>query len=123
MGDKQLRVRTTTRSANIAADSTLSRDEWIKAIHLAMFEAQNSGESVKIAIPYSAIVDVDIASPAGLSETLEVKVLDTSLDASNADALAVDSFFFAYFANAHAAMGQVRLLFSYGTHQNVLTSD
>ncbi|KZV74732.1 glycosyltransferase family 1 protein [Peniophora sp. CONT] len=108
VGDKGLRVRTTTRSASISADSVVSRDEWVKAIHLAMFEAQNSGESVKIAIPYSAIVDVDIASPAGLSETLEVKVLDTSLDASNADALAVDSFFFAYFANAHAAMEQVR---------------
>ncbi|KAI0026331.1 hypothetical protein K488DRAFT_29636, partial [Vararia minispora EC-137] len=75
-GEKNLRVRTSGKVVLLCAESTHARDEWVKAIRKVVFKAQNMGDSVKIAIPYSTIIDVDMASPMDFTETIEVKVLD-----------------------------------------------
>ncbi|EPQ61096.1 UDP-Glycosyltransferase/glycogen phosphorylase [Gloeophyllum trabeum ATCC 11539] len=99
--DKEFRIRTNQKTVLLAADSPSSRDEWVKAVHKVMFKAQNSGDSVKIAIPYSAIVDVEKSSALDFSETIEVKVIDR-------DDSVVDSYFFAYFHDLDTALEQIR---------------
>ncbi|PCH33350.1 glycosyltransferase family 1 protein [Wolfiporia cocos MD-104 SS10] len=101
-GDKDIRLRTNQKTIRLSADSTASRDEWLKAIRKIMFKAQNMGDSVKIAIPYSAIVDVEKSSAMDFSETLEIKVVDKN------DGVSVDSYFFAYFRDLAAAQEQIR---------------
>ncbi|KAF9015467.1 hypothetical protein BDQ17DRAFT_1386196 [Cyathus striatus] len=75
-GEKEFRVRTHQKSVTLGADSVPSRDEWVKAIRKVIFKAQNMGDSVKIAIPYPAILDVERSSAMDFSETIEVKVVD-----------------------------------------------
>ena len=58
--------------------------------------------SLKIAIPYSLVVDVDKSSAMDFSETLEVKVIDKGSSYS------VDSYFFAYFQDLTLALEQIR---------------
>ncbi len=58
----------------------------------------------QIAIPYSAILDVDKSSAMDFSETIEIKVLDK--EASGL--LSVDSYFFAYFHDLPSALDQIR---------------
>jgi sterol 3beta-glucosyltransferase len=58
------------------------------------------GESVKIAIPYSVILDVDRSTAMDFSETIEVKVMDR-------DHFAMDSYFFAYFHSLPEALAQI----------------
>lgn len=60
------------------------------------------GESVKIAIPYSAILEVDRSTAMDFSDTIEVKVVD------NQDNCTVDSYFFAYFHNLPDVLEQIR---------------
>lgn len=60
------------------------------------------GDSVKIAIPYSAILDVEKSSAMDFSETIEVKVVDKE------EAFSVDSYFFAYFHDLPDALDQIR---------------
>lgn len=56
----------------------------------------------QIAIPYSAIVDVEKSSAMDFSETIEVKVVDKD------EQYSVDSYFFAYFHDLTAALEQIR---------------
>ncbi|EGO02719.1 glycosyltransferase family 1 protein [Serpula lacrymans var. lacrymans S7.3] len=99
-GEKDIRMRTTQRSLVLSADSVPSRDEWVKAIRKVMFKAQNMGDS--IAIPYSAVLDVEKSSAMDFSETIEVKVIDKE------DNISMDSYFFAYFHDLPAALEQIR---------------
>ncbi|OBZ79076.1 Sterol 3-beta-glucosyltransferase [Grifola frondosa] len=74
----------------------------VKAIRKVMLKTQNMGDSIKIRIPYSAVMDVEKSSAMDFSETIEVKVRDRSSD------LSLDSYFFAYFHDLAAALEQIR---------------
>ncbi|KAH9044774.1 hypothetical protein EDB85DRAFT_2070865 [Lactarius pseudohatsudake] len=100
--ERDIRLRTNTKTIYLCADSVPSRAEWVKAIRRVIFKAQNMGDTVKIAIPYSTIIDVDKSSAIDFRETIEVKVVDGSED------LAVDSYFFTYFHDISAALEQIR---------------
>ncbi|KAH9486672.1 Sterol 3-beta-glucosyltransferase [Psilocybe cubensis] len=102
VGEKGFRLRTNSRTIVLSADSVPSREEWVKAIRKVIFKAQNMGDSVKIAIPYSAILDVERSTAMDFSETIEVKVIDKE------DNFAIDSYFFAYFHNLPAGLEQIR---------------
>ncbi|KAF9519924.1 glycosyltransferase family 1 protein [Hydnum rufescens UP504] len=71
--DKGFKLRTNQKTISLSADSTASREEWVKTIRKIIFKAQNLGESVKIAIPYSLILDIDRSTAMDFSETIEVK--------------------------------------------------
>ncbi|KAH9937404.1 glycosyltransferase family 1 protein [Fomitopsis serialis] len=100
--EREIRLRTNQKTIRLSADSAPSRDEWIKAIRKVMFRAQNMGDSVKIAIPYSAIADVEKSSAIDFSETIEIKVMDKDHPSLT------DSYFFAYFRDLPAALEQIR---------------
>ncbi|KAG7099574.1 hypothetical protein E1B28_001404 [Marasmius oreades] len=104
VGEKGFRVRTHQKTVSLNADSVPSREEWVKAIRKVIFKAQNMGDSVKIAIPYSAILDVDKSEAMDFSETIEVKVYDKEAS----DHFSVDSYFFAYFHDISGSLEQIR---------------
>ncbi|KAG6891396.1 hypothetical protein C0992_007619 [Termitomyces sp. T32_za158] len=101
-GDRGFRIRTNQKTVILSADSVPSREEWVKAIRKVIFKAQNMGDCVKIAVPYSLIIDVDKSSAMDFSETIEVKVFDKNEDSS------VDSYFFAYFHDIPEALEHIR---------------
>ncbi|KAF7306570.1 Sterol 3-beta-glucosyltransferase [Mycena indigotica] len=102
VNDKDFRIRTNQKSIHLSAPSVPSREEWVKAIRKVIFKAQNMGDSVKIAIPYSIILDVDKSTAMDFSETIEVKVFDKD------EHFSVDSYFFAYFEDLSGALDQIR---------------
>ncbi|KEP53307.1 UDP-glucose:sterol glycosyltransferase [Rhizoctonia solani 123E] len=104
--EKGIRLRTNQKTITLQADSVPSRDEWVKAIRKVIFKAQNMGESVKIAIPYSVIDGVEKSSSMDFSETIEVKVIDKE------ENYALDSYFFAYFRDLPAALAQIQQVLS-----------
>lgn len=102
VNEKGIRLRTNQKTITLSTDSVPSREEWVKAIRRVIFKAQNMGDSVKIAIPYSAILDVEKSTAMDFSETIEVKVLDKEEHHS------IDSYFFAYFQELPEALDQIR---------------
>ncbi|KAG8748068.1 Sterol 3-beta-glucosyltransferase [Ceratobasidium sp. 414] len=100
--EKGIRLRTNQKTITLQADSVPSRDEWVKAIRRVIFKAQNMGESVKIAIPYSVIDGVEKSSAMDFSETIEIKVIDKE------EHFTLDSYFFAYFRDLPAALAQIK---------------
>lgn len=122
VGGKDFRLRTNQKTVILSADSVPSQEEWVKAIRKVIFKAQNMGDSVKvciflllltylikflrvkIAIPYSVVLDVERSSAMDFSETIEVKVVDKG----EQEHYSVDSYFFAYFHDLSAALEQIR---------------
>nr|GAT43674.1 UDP-glucose:sterol glycosyltransferase [Mycena chlorophos] len=102
VSDKDFRIRTNQKTIHLSAPSVPSREEWVKAIRKVIFKAQNMGDSVKIAIPYSIILDVDKSTAMDFSETIEVKVFDKE------EHFSIDSYFFAYFQDLPGALDQIR---------------
>ena len=100
--EKGIRLRTNQKTITLSADSVPSREEWLKAIRRVIFKAQNMGDSVKIAIPYAAVLDVEKSAAMDFSETIEVKVLEQEEQHS------IDSYFFAYFQDLPEALDQIR---------------
>jgi sterol 3beta-glucosyltransferase len=49
--EKDIRLRTNTKTIHLCADSVPSRAEWVKAIRRVIFKAQNMGDSVKVLSP------------------------------------------------------------------------
>ncbi|KAF8139999.1 glycosyltransferase family 1 protein [Boletus edulis] len=101
-GEKEIRLRTNQNCLLFAADSVPSREEWVKAIRKVIFKAQNMGDTVKIAIPYSVILDVEKSSAIEFSETIEIKVFDEE------EHYSIDSYFFAYFDDIQVALEHIR---------------
>ncbi|KAG8901744.1 Sterol 3-beta-glucosyltransferase [Tulasnella sp. 408] len=101
-GERDFKLRTNQKTLHLQADSIPSRDEWVKAIKKVIFKAQNHGDSVKISLPFSAIIDVEKSGAMDFSDTIEVKVVDKD------DNYAIDSYFFAYFHNLPAALIQIK---------------
>ncbi|KAG8220047.1 glycosyltransferase family 1 protein [Butyriboletus roseoflavus] len=101
-GEREIRLRTNQKSLLLAADSVPSREEWVKAIRKVIFKAQNMGDTVKIAIPYSVILEVDKSSAIEFSETIEIKVFDKEEHGL------IDSYFFAYFHDIQDALERIR---------------
>lgn len=99
VGEKEMLLRTNQKNVLLSADSVPSRDEWVKAVRKVMFKAQNMGDTVKIAIPYSVILDIEKSTAMDFSETIEVKVMDKESS---------DSYFFAYFHDIQAALDHIR---------------
>lgn len=102
-GEKEIRLRTNQKNVLMSADSVPSREEWVKAIRKVIFKAQNMGDTVKIAIPYSSVIDVEKSSAIDFSETIEVKVFD-----KDQEHYTVDSYFFAYFQDLPVALEHIR---------------
>lgn len=71
---------------------------------LGLPDISNANDCLKIAIPYSAILDVEKSSAMDFSETIEVKVYDKN----EGELFAMDSYFFAYFHDLSAALDQIR---------------
>lgn len=123
VGGKDFQLRTNQKTVILSADSVPSKEEWVKAIRKVIFKAQNMGDSVKvciflflltcpvkflrvlkIAIPYSVVLDVERSSAMDFSETIEVKVVDKG----EQEHYSVDSYFFAYFHDLSASLEQIR---------------
>lgn len=104
VGGKDFRLRTNQKTVILSADSVPSQEEWVKAIRKVIFKAQNMGDSVKIAIPYSVVLDVERSSAMDFSETIEVKVVDKG----EQEHYSVDSYFFAYFQDLSGSLEQIR---------------
>ncbi|KAG9015195.1 Sterol 3-beta-glucosyltransferase [Tulasnella sp. JGI-2019a] len=102
VGEKDFKLRTTQKCVHLSADSVPSRDEWVKAIKKVMFKAQNLGDSVKIALPFSAVLDVEVSTAMEFSHMIEVKIQDKD------EYFASDSYFFTYFQDLNEAVKQIK---------------
>ncbi|GAA5830538.1 hypothetical protein JCM11251_002507 [Rhodosporidiobolus azoricus] len=95
------KIATSDKRWHFSADSTASRDEWVKTLKKVVFRCQNEGESVKIAIPLEAVVDVEKSSGLEFAETIRVRVYDPE------EGFEIDEYWLSYFKNLDAALDKI----------------
>lgn len=102
--DTHFKVLTADKKWHFAADSKVSRDEWVKTLQKAVFRCQNEGGSVKIAIPWETVVDVDRSTDLEFAETIRVRVYDHD------EAITMDEYWLSYFSDLDAALQEMQML-------------
>ncbi|GAA5905363.1 hypothetical protein JCM6882_003138 [Rhodosporidiobolus microsporus] len=98
------KVSTSDKKWHFSADSTASRDEWVKTLKKVVFRCQNEGEAVKIAIPLETVVDVEKSAGLEFAETIRVRVYDPD------EGFEIDEYWLSYFKNLDAALEKINLV-------------
>lgn len=100
--ETRFKLRTPERNYTFRADTEDGRDEWVKSIQKVMFKTQHEGESVKLIIPFDAVLEVERTPTLEFAETLEVRCVDSE------DQMSVDSYFFASFQDGDKALRSIK---------------
>ena len=69
-------VTTGVRTYNFRADSAPSAKEWVKSLQRVIFRNHNEGDSVKISLPISNIMEVKEAQMMEFANTCRITVID-----------------------------------------------
>lgn len=96
-------VVTRHRAYNFRADSAPSAKEWVKSLQRVIFRSHNEGDSVKISLPISNIMDVEETHMMDFAETCKIKVID------NDETYAIDEYFFSFFSFGTKAIDFLKL--------------
>ncbi|KAF9090862.1 Sterol 3-beta-glucosyltransferase [Mortierella sp. GBA35] len=88
-----------TRRLKFKTDSELAREDWVKAIQKSIFHAKMNEDNVKISIPLSYVVDIEM-NPTSFVDTIQLTVKDG--DGSE------DEFFFTYFDDTQGVLTLLR---------------
>ncbi|TGZ83089.1 UDP-Glycosyltransferase/glycogen phosphorylase [Ascodesmis nigricans] len=94
-------IQTDQKHYYFKADSATNASEWVKAVQKAIFRTHNDGDSVKIAIPKSTIIDVEDSPVLNMTDTLKINVLDPETHV-------IDEYFFSFFEDGAEALARIR---------------
>ncbi|KAF9932846.1 Sterol 3-beta-glucosyltransferase [Linnemannia zychae] len=83
-------IFTNSRKYTFRTDSEVGRADWVKSIQKSIFHAKMEGDKVKISIPLSNVLDVEMNTMA-FAEAIQIKVVESD------ESFAVDEYYFAYF--------------------------
>lgn len=82
--NKDFEVLTDRRAYHFRADTPSSAREWVKTIQQVIFRSQNDGDSVKISLPVSNIIDIEESPVLNFADTFKIRAFD------NDDTYAID---------------------------------
>ncbi|OQO01189.1 hypothetical protein B0A48_13432 [Cryoendolithus antarcticus] len=91
-------IVTPDRTYYLRADSATSAKEWVKQLQKVIFRSHNDGDSVKISLPISNIVEVESNPIVGNHDTVNLHVIDNNED------FAIDEYLFTFTTHGQAAL-------------------
>ncbi|KAL1640093.1 Sterol 3-beta-glucosyltransferase [Diplodia intermedia] len=97
-------ITTNQKTYVLRAESAASAKEWVKLLQKVIFKSHNDGDSVKISIPLSNVMEIEDNPVLDYAETIKVGVVD------NDDSYAVDEYFFSFFGFGEEAMNLMKVM-------------
>ncbi|OJD37095.1 udp-glucose:sterol glycosyltransferase [Diplodia corticola] len=91
-------ISTNQKNYVLRAESAASAKEWVKLLQKVIFKSHNDGDSVKISIPLSNVMEIEDNPVLDYADTIKVGVVD------NDDSYAVDEYFFSFFGSGEEPM-------------------
>lgn len=101
---KYFTVVTDQKTIHFRADSAASAKDWVKSLQKIIFRSHNSGESVKISLPISNILDVEETQVIDFAKTCKIRYME------NDESYAIDEYFFTFFSGGIEALELLKLL-------------
>ncbi|KAF4466024.1 sterol 3beta-glucosyltransferase [Fusarium albosuccineum] len=97
-------VVTHHRTYNFRADSAPSAKEWVKSLQRVIFRSHNDGDSVKISLPITNVIDIEDTQMIQFADTCKIRVID------NDETYAIDEYFFSFFSFGKEAINVLKIL-------------
>ncbi|KAI1082540.1 glycosyltransferase family 1 protein [Whalleya microplaca] len=108
-------VVTHHRTYYFKADSAPSAKEWVKSLQRVIFRSRNDGDSVKISLPISNVIDVEDSQMIEFVDTCKLRVID------NDETYAIDEYFFSFFSFGKEAINVLKILIDDASKQEQST--
>ena len=105
-GHYAFKVINADRTYYLRADTASATNEWIKVLKKVIFRINNQGDSVKIKIPFSSIIEVEQSEILEFAKTMKVKVADDD------DTFTINEYYFSLFVAADTIFERVRSMVS-----------
>ncbi|KAF4120938.1 hypothetical protein GMORB2_2424 [Geosmithia morbida] len=96
-------IVTRHRTYAFRAESAPSAKEWVKSLQRVIFRSHNEGDTVKISLPISNVVDVEEAHMVEFAHTCKIRVVDSD------ETFAIDEYFFSFFSHGVEAIDILKL--------------
>jgi sterol 3beta-glucosyltransferase len=97
-------VVTNHRTYHFRADSAPSAKEWVKSLQRVIFRSHNDGDSVKISLPISNVLDIEETQMLEFADTIKIRIID------NEETYAIDEYLFSFFGFGKEAVNVLRIL-------------
>ena len=98
-------VTTSTRVYNFRADSAPSAKEWVKSLQRVIFRSHNDGDSVKISLPISSVMEVKETQMMEFADTCRITFVD-----NDDETYAIDEYYFSFFQSGRDAIRILKML-------------
>ncbi|KAL0254861.1 Sterol 3-beta-glucosyltransferase [Diplodia seriata] len=108
-------ITTNQKTYVLRAESAASAKEWVKLLQKVIFKSHNDGDSVKISIPLSNVMEIEDNPVLDYAETIKVGVVD------NDDSYAVDEYFFSFFGFGEEAMNLMKVMWDGSSSRDAVT--
>ncbi|ORY94249.1 hypothetical protein BCR43DRAFT_496118 [Syncephalastrum racemosum] len=103
----------------LAADSEVSQKEWMDELRRGVFIAKNTGNSVRLVLPYAKMAKVNKTAAFEFAEYIRIKVTDPG----EVDEQPHDEYYFAFFPDIELAYKRIHDLWSKSQSQSETTND
>lgn len=97
-------IVTEHRTYHFRADSAPSAKEWVKSLQRVIFRSHNDGDSVKISLPISNVLDIEETQMLEFADTVKIRIID------NEETYAIDEYLFSFFGFGKEAANVLKIL-------------
>ncbi|KAF3013071.1 Sterol 3-beta-glucosyltransferase [Neopestalotiopsis sp. 37M] len=97
-------IVTEHRTYHFKADSAPSAKEWVKSLQRVIFRSHNDGDSVKISLPISNVLDIEETQMLEFADTIKIRIID------NEETFAIDEYLFSFFGFGKEAVSVLKIL-------------
>lgn len=95
-------VITERRSYTFKSDTPSNAREWVKALQKEIFRSRNEGDTVKIVIPVTNIIDIEESPIMDVASTLKVRAIDSE------ETYSIDEYVFAFFHRSREVVAAIK---------------
>ncbi|CDH55331.1 glycosyltransferase family 1 protein [Lichtheimia corymbifera JMRC:FSU:9682] len=106
------KVITMNKTWHLQADTNAAMVEWINVLQKAIFKAKNTGNSLKIALPFENILDMELTEAFEFQQFLQIRAVGID------DSFVMDEYYFTYFADANATFTSLKSTWGHSQQQN-----
>ncbi|CCG81279.1 Sterol 3-beta-glucosyltransferase [Taphrina deformans PYCC 5710] len=93
---------TSEQEYSFSTDTASSCNEWIKTLRKVIFRLKNVGDSVKITIPFAAVLDVEESDVLHFTDTMKIRIADDH------DTFAINEYLFSLITPSYEIINGVK---------------
>ncbi|KAI9314560.1 hypothetical protein BX666DRAFT_469434 [Dichotomocladium elegans] len=100
-------------TCHLQADTKAAMTEWMNVLQKAIFKSKNHGNSLKIALPFESILDIELTEAFEFQQFLQIRAVGID------DSFVMDEYYFAYFHDARITYKSLKAVWDVSQQQHL----